>query len=259
MPQHRAKILENRELSQDFYRMRFAFLNEVPCPQAGQFFNLKISAVLDPLLRRPFAFSDFKPESREAAFLYQIRGKGTRILSQKKTGELINILAPLGKGFDYQNTSFKILIAGGIGLGPILFLARKLAAKKEDYCLIAGFRNQELVPRLDWPKQSLLATEDGSQGVKGTVIDALESFLGQKKFSASDCLFYACGPWPMLRACHQYAEKNGAGCLLSVEQYMACGIGACNGCVIPLANGENFRVCTEGPVIESRRIAWNLL
>jgi len=253
MKQLKARILSNNSISDDFFEISFVWdTPEKPAP--GQFLTVRPSCDSVPLLRRPFAFSDYDDVSRAASFIYQKRGRATEIFSGKRKGEILDVIGPLGKPFPVpERTSRVITVAGGIGLGPILFLTSQLIKKGHDPLFVFGCRSANLVPRTDYFLQlnPVICTDDGSGGFKGTVAD----YLKIADLLTQDSIMYACGPMLMLKACHDQAEKHGITCWISVEQVMACGIGACMGCVVKVKGGY-ARACKEGPVFDSKDIIW---
>lgn len=188
--------------------------------------------------------------------VYRVQGKGTKEFSLYKEGEEVKIMGPLGNGFPVEEGKGKriLLIGGGIGVPPILELAKALY--KEDVTILAGYRNDDLFLTKDFKKYAKLeiATEDGSVGTKGNVMNIIDS----KKLECD--VIYACGPMPMLRAIKKYAEEKDIKAYISLEERMACGIGACLGCVCKTTKKDhhshvnNARVCTEGPVFEAREV-----
>jgi dihydroorotate dehydrogenase electron transfer subunit len=177
-------------------------------------------------------------------------------LSTKKSGNIIDIIAPMGNTFitKAESETEYILAAGGIGLGPMLFLGEYLKARSADMKFIFGCRNRELVPHLQQLNKlnAVICTDDGSSGFRGTVTD----YLNHIKVNTFSELF-CCGPEPMLKACNDFSETNGIPCRVSMEQIMACSIGACMGCVIKVKSEKGFaRVCKEGPVFNSRDVVW---
>ena len=186
----------------------------------------------------------------------RVQGKGTREFSLYGGGESVKVLGPIGNGFPVEEARGKksILIGGGIGVPPILELAKAL--KGEDVTILAGYRNSDMFLVDDFKAQAPLeiATEDGSVGVKGNVMDVI-----REKDLKCDVIF-ACGPMPMLRAIKKYAEESDIPAYISLEERMACGVGACLGCVCKTTKKDehshvnNARVCTEGPVFEAREV-----
>jgi dihydroorotate dehydrogenase electron transfer subunit len=256
MKQFTAHILSNRSICSDYFEMTFSWDPSVPAPLPGHFFTVRISQDTVPLLRRPFAFSAFDTANNTASMIYQKRGRGTELLAGKQTGDPLDVLGPLGKPFSLTGRDKKtLLVAGGIGLGPIMFLANTIRSQGIDSTLIFGCRNVTLVPALPAFRSlsPVICTDDGSSGFKGTTADYLASI---EPSIASSTVMYACGPVPMLKSCHDIAQRRACGCFVSIEQVMACGVGACMGCAVKMAAGGYKRACIEGPVFESREIQW---
>ena len=169
----------------------------------------------------------------------------------------IEVLSPLGNSFTVpEKGAAPLLVAGGIGLGPILYLARDLDEKGYAPQLVFGCRTKELLPDLPALTNGRIhyCTDDGSAGFKGTAVDFLRSLDWD---SLTTPALYSCGPMGMLKACHELAEEKGIFSETAMEQMMACGVGACMGCAIEVNGPEKYaRVCKEGPVFDSRRIKW---
>lgn len=207
------------------------------------------------LLPRPISICE-NVGGKVLRLVYRVQGKGTREFSMYNKGEEVKVMGPLGNGFPVEKAAGKkaLLIGGGIGVPPILELSKALF--KEDITILAGYRNDDLFLNKDFKKYAKLeiATEDGSVGVKGNVMDII-----REKNLKCDVIF-ACGPMPMLRAIKKYAEEQGIEAYISLEERMACGIGACLGCVCKTTKKDghshvnNARVCTEGPVFEAREV-----
>jgi dihydroorotate dehydrogenase electron transfer subunit len=227
----------------------------------GQFVNIRVTETLDPLLRRPISICD--AEGDILTLMVLIKGRGTKLLAGKQEGDSINIIGPLGNGF--QKTDRKaIFTAGGIGIAPFLFLSKQMKGS----ILLVGARNSELMPDTKpFEKYSKVftATDDGSSGRKGTVIDLLADY------NLSEYCVYACGPAPMFRAvskllrnCSSAEDRKSDVQFLpgtakklpeafySLETYMGCGFGACKGCTVETAGGDYKLSCTDGPVFK-----WN--
>ena len=169
-----------------------------------------------------------------------------------RTGMPLYVIGPLGTGFP-KKPGKALMIGGGIGIPPMLQVAKELAADKE---IVLGYRNRQLFlsDRFELCGKVHIATEDGSVGTKGTVLDVIQS----KQLRAE--VIYACGPMPMLKALKQYAAQQGIECWISLEERMACGVGACLGCVCRTTHKDahshvhNQRICTEGPVFDAREV-----
>lgn len=257
MKQFNATIIKNKRISNDFYQLEFSWNNDTDIPKPGQFLTIRISDQYTPLLRRPFAFSAFNKKRFSASIIFQRRGKGTELLAAKVPQDTIDIIGPLGNTFPIPSVTEKLfLVAGGIGLGPILFLSSVLKESDIPAQLIFGCRKNTLIPACESFDQinPQICTDDGSAGFKGTVRDYLQS-ISQSLTSKS--IIYGCGPSLMLKACDEFAQKHNLSCWISVEQIMACGIGACMGCVVKVKQAPGFaRACKEGPVFRSSDIVW---
>ncbi len=206
------------------------------------------------LLPRPISICETDPLSGRFRIVYRVTGTdtGTAEFASYKKGDPIDILGPLGNGFPLLGKK-AMLIGGGIGIPPMLMLAKAL--KGENYAVL-GYRDGDMFLKDEIGRYAdvIIATEDGSFGTKGTVIDAIE----ENGLNAE--VIYACGPTPMLRAVKEYAAENGIECYISLEERMACGIGACLACVCMTkdtdehSNVRNVRVCRDGPVFEASRV-----
>lgn len=256
-----ARIASLTAVSDDYYELRFAWPAGLPRPEPGAFMTVRAGGEYDPILRRPFAFSDFRGAEAagdaEAAFIFQRRGRGTAYLAGLRAGDTLDVLAPLGKGFTPPpRGSRPVLLAGGIGLGPMLYLAARLAEESasggfEAPVLALGFRAECHVPRLGLPPGVVICTDDGSAGFSGTVVDWLWGFD-----PGAPPALYACGPTAMMAAADLYAAARGAPYQAATEQWMACGVGACAGCAVRLKDGGFRRACADGPVFDGRLLDW---
>ncbi|MBI9098267.1 MAG: dihydroorotate dehydrogenase electron transfer subunit [Spirochaetaceae bacterium] len=196
-----------------------------------------------------------------ASIIFQKVGNGTAILAQLQEGDILDILGPLGNSFsDYRisengNITNHVVVAGGIGTGPMLYLADELKKTGKKPLLIIGSRTKSLVPFtvLNKEIETIICTDDGSFGFKGNVVDYLKSRSELIKKS----VIYCCGPEPMLKGCHFFSVDVGSKCYVSLEQMMACGIGACMGCTCETEGKKKYtRVCKDGPVFESSEVKW---
>ncbi len=250
------KIKENRkEAEPGYYRM----IMETPKSfqaRPGQFLQVQVSSkTTDPLLRRPFSIAGLSRNT--ATFFYQVKGKGTTLLSRLQAGDRISFLGPLGKPYPVIPGP-KIILAGGIGAASLLFLAESLSggSKNENLTVILGCKTKDaLFFRRDFQNLDIpvyCATEDGSSGFKGRVTSLLEQKI--KKLPEKGVL-YACGPNPMLAAAGKIAEKYGWPAYFSLEVMMACGTGLCRGCAVATKNGYRL-ACVDGPVFPAEEILW---
>lgn len=215
----------------------------------GQFCNIKVSDTDFPLLRRPFSVCNVEGEF--VYFIFDIHGEGTRLLARKKIGDEIDILGPLGKGFDYTGDfDTAIIVAGGLGAAPFPFLTNYLS-DKNIYSFIGG-RTKNLV--IKWGlKNVLVATDDGSEGYRGTNVELFQ--LKTELYQNKKFRIFACGPNAMLKTLQEICIKNNYECQMSVECAMACGFGICQGCPIEKYDEEGYLlVCKDGPVFDARMV-----
>lgn len=223
-------------------------------PQPGQFYMLEVSKGSDPLLKRAFSLFRRTPEGFQV--LYRIKGKGTTILRDLKEGTVLHVLGPLGNFYPLPSDSENpLVIAGGIGIASVFSLVEKLA--KKAFVFYGARAGQELfmTDALEsFYRELVLCTDDGSCGVKGTVVDVLSDFV-KRRDEFHRPVIYACGPNAMLKEIAKTASANGIKAYVSLEEHMACGIGACLGCVVKTTSGHQ-RVCKEGPVFDAREIVW---
>ena len=233
------------------------FLLKVHCPQLasltrpGQFFNIKVSENIFPLLRRPFSVCDVEGES--LYFMFNILGEGTKLLAHKKVGDTINILGPLGVGFNFiGNYKTAVVAAGGLGAAPFPYLIREIGQSKEIKCFVGGRSSHDVIQY--GMKNVSASTDDGSLGIKGTVVQLLEQNL--HKINKSEAKIFGCGPTAMLRALKDFAIKNIIECEVSTECSMACGFGICMGCPIEDVNHpDKYKlVCKDGPVFNVKDV-----
>lgn len=252
--QNKVRIISNQRLRDDYWHLEFESGEIAKNALPGQFVNLKVSADQSPLLRRPISIHQVK--GNKVKLFYEVLGPGTQILSTRKPGESLDLIGPLGNGFSYsklkKNLKPKnILVAGGMGVAPLVFLAQKLdrplvvigARVKAQILCVAEFK--ALGCRME------LATDDGSIGFKGKVTDLLNIILAQDKAAH----IFACGPALMLQAVSRVASDHQINAQLSLESHMACGVGACLGCVVSTKSGYR-RVCKDGPVFLSQELVW---
>ena len=251
----KGKILSQKDVAQNYREMTVQWTVPALLPSPGQFFMLLPQNWPMPILRRPFAYSDANETA--FSFIYEIRGSVTTELARLKTGDSIDWIGPLGTGFPYQPLNNRpVLVSGGVGVGPIYFLANYFKSLKENPLLILGARTRKTVADLNWPKgmNVHICSDDGSAGIKGTVMEALQTL------SPGKSVFYSCGPWPMLKAVHSFAVERESPSWVSVEEIMACGIGNCQSCAVPYVSGHKHtqykRACVEGPVFNSRDLIW---
>ncbi len=237
------------------------FLIEIEAPvlaaaaTPGQFVMFRCGQGYDPFLRRPLSIHQLDQETGIVSFLYRVKGKGTEWLSRRSAGDQVSFLGPLGKGFSHPQSAGEGLVVGaGLGVAPLLFLVSKLAECGWKLTILMGGANKSGILRQDAFMeygQVKIATEDGTMGMQGTVLDLLAEELGNKQ--SYDRIF-SCGPLAVLKGVQQMSKERKIPAELSLEEWMACGVGACMGCVCSGADGSFFRVCHEGPVFEAKEV-----
>jgi len=291
MLQVKVKILYNKKIKGNYFHLvlRAPKITKESLP--GQFLNIKVNPVrntkairvenkisngvndaYEPLLRRPFSIHRVKGANME--FLYEVVGQATAVLSHRKPGEYLDVIGPLGNGFSYQSQvtrptpkrgypESQVLVAGGMGIAPLLFLAEKLVsnpqttAHRPPLVLIGAKKKDSIACEEEFKKigcEVKTATDDGSRGFKGKVTDLLKNILRVTSYELRVTI-YACGPKPMLKEISWISKKYNIPAQVSLEEHMACGIGACLGCVVNTKEGFK-RVCKEGPVFNGDEIIW---
>ncbi len=255
----RAEIVENLRVTAEIFKLSLRPLEQFSKPSAGQFFMLQIGEANDPLLRRPFSIYDLLED--RLVFLYRIRGRGTALLSEKKSGQIISVAGPFGRSYPEPEGREVLVVAGGLGIASVNYLIKNLLniggpcnSKGYSVRLLLGARTaQEIILPSDIRpllSQIMIATDDGSEGIKGTVVDLLQGVnLTERP------VIYACGPKAVLMAVDSIAIREGLSAYLSVEERMACGMGACLGCVVMTGDGYK-RVCKEGPIFRQGELLW---
>ena len=251
-----AVVLSQERIAQDIYSMWIrteAALEAKP----GQFISMYTNDG-SKLLPRPISICEINRAEGSLRVVYRVTGEntGTEEFSRMKAGDVLPVIGPLGNGFPLERAAGKkaFLIGGGIGVPPILELAKQIDCDAKQ--IIVGYRDSETFLRDEFEQngQVYISTEDGSEGTKGNVMDAI------RENGLEADIIYACGPTPMLRAIKAYAEEKGIECWLSLEERMACGIGACLACVCQTkekdhhSNVNNKRICKDGPVFLSTEV-----
>lgn len=250
-----ATVLSQKEIAPRIFDMWIA-TDLASSAKAGQFIGV-YPKDRSTLLPRPISICQVNDKKDALRIVYRIAGQGTAEFSSYCEGDSVEILGNLGNGFPTEAAEGKkvFLMGGGIGIPPMLELARELPASTEKQ-IIVGYRDDQLFLKEDLEKNGTvyIATEDGSVGTKGNVIDAI------KENALEADVIYACGPMPMLRALKAYATEHDMDCFVSMEERMACGIGACLACVCKTkdkdahSNVNNKRICKEGPVFDAKEV-----
>ena len=251
-----AVVYSQEQLADGIYSMWIS-TQAAASAKPGQFISMYTTDG-SKLLPRPISICEIDKENGRLRVVYRVTGPktGTEEFSKLKAGDIIPVIGPLGNGFPYEKAEGKkvFLMGGGIGVPPILELAKQMKCEKKQ--IIAGYRDCHTFLREEFEAAGTLyiATEDGSVGTKGNVMDAI------RENALEADVIYACGPTPMLRAIKKYAEENGIECYISLEERMACGIGACLACVCKSrekdahSNVNNKRICKDGPVFLSTEV-----
>jgi len=315
-----AVVLENRPLCREHWRVRVSVGQTLPATQPGQFVQLSCrppQSAIDhdrllgatrsysdlqqielceqvPLLRRPFSLAGRGDDAGGTwlDIIYRVVGVGTRWLSQLRAGQMVDLIGPLGRGFELPaGKSLGLLVGGGVGLPPMLYLAEALAKAGWQAVAFIGAQTADLLPVNLLPHQqpstdgnptrcvsefarhdlpTAVTTDDGSLGPKGFITDALDRFLSRlSQADARRCVIFACGPEPMMRAAAALAASRDLACQVSLERTMACGLGTCQSCIVRIedatdphgrtADGRPWRyrlACTDGPVFDARQVFW---
>jgi len=300
--QGRATVLVHKRVAKDHYLMRLNSPLVARRALPGQFVHVRCALADHPLLRRPFSLLDADPGKGTIDFLYKVVGLGTQVLAQVSAGDRVDILGPLGRPFEIPgDLRTAYFVGGGVGIPPLFLLAKHLLKKKNKGTLhkgtlfpggdsplrtvplspngaspivhaFLGARKKEWVIcisdflRLGIPVQ--VATDDGSLGYHGSVVDLLRRFLRKEKRNSSGGngsgseILYICGPTPMMAAAAELARQERLPAQVSLEERMGCAMGCCMGCVVEIAtepanSHKRFqRVCTEGPVFPAQVLAW---
>jgi dihydroorotate dehydrogenase electron transfer subunit len=230
----------------------------IPATLPGQFYMLRTEVRWPVLLPRPFSLYDRAADGSRGGFLVKVVGPGTRALADLRPGERLHLTGPLGRPFP-REIADPVCVAGGIGLAPFLLLCRDAAARGQPPPrLLFGGRTKDALAGIDDFRglaRMFTSTDDGSHGLHGLVTQLLDELLAKGTVAASDTVF-CCGPDPMMHAVARLCGQRGLRCFLSLETYMACGYGVCNGCSVrvqgPRFNGWPYsKTCIEGPVYET--------
>lgn len=256
MKNERMSVISQQEIAKSIFELtlRGELVSEMKQP--GQFVHIKVSDSFEPLLRRPISICSINFKKKEFTMIYRAEGKGTTLLSEKKIGEQIDVLGPLGKGFPVEeaiNGETALLVGGGIGVPPLYELSKRLTSNGVKVIHVLGFQSKDAVfYEEEFTKLGMtyVATVDGTHGTKGFVTDVIEE--NNLQFD----IVYSCGPTAMLKALEsKYSNKK---LFLSLEERMGCGIGACFACVCKTNDerpGFNYKkVCSDGPVFRAGEV-----
>jgi dihydroorotate dehydrogenase electron transfer subunit len=246
-------IISNTRLNKDMFILELTGNGKIPEMKPGQFAQVKVEGSSGTFLRRPLSIHDVDYERNTIKLLIQIAGKGTETLSKLEKGDFLNLIYPLGNSFSLpQKNKRSLLVGGGCGVAPLLFLAKYLKSKGYIPDILLGYRNRErIIESEEFSRigKVFIATEDGSEGEKGFVSD--HTVLSETAYD----MIYCCGPDSMMRALAGYCKRRGISCEVSLENLMGCGIGACLCCVVETMKGNLF-TCTDGPVFNINVLKW---
>lgn len=255
-----AKLVKKEQLKSDIFKYSIEAPEIVKDAKQGQFIEIRVLDNMEPFLRRPISIHNMDKENGILELIFQVKGKGTKILSEKVEGDFIDIIGPLGHGtFEYNSFQNIAIIGGGIGVFPLYELAKNAKNDGKNVNIYLGFRNEDFVVLEDEFKELanklILTTDDGSYSESGFAIDFLKKDVEDGKI---DCIF-ACGPLPMLKAVRNYAIEKNIPCQISLEEKMGCGLGVCLGCAVKTAESssekpEYVHVCKAGPVFEAKDV-----
>ena len=258
--QLKAKLIKKEKLAEDIYKFSVEAKEITENAKPGNFIEIKITDQVEPFLRRPISIYNIDEKNGILEFIFQIKGKGTEILSKREVGQEVDIIGPLGNGvFRFENYQNISIIGGGIGVFPLYELSKRAKKQGKNVDIYLGFRDKKYVVLEDEFKKVsdklLISTDNGTYCKNGFAINFLKEDLKHKK---TDCI-YACGPLPMLKSVKEFAEQNNILCQISLEEKMGCGIGVCVGCSVKTAKSTKedpkyYGVCKLGPVFDSKEV-----
>ena len=247
------RIVGNKRLNDDFFILELTGNTKIPDFKPGQFVQVRVDGSTETFLRRPISIHDVDYGKNTFKLLIQIAGPGTRTLSKLENGDNLNLIYPLGNSFSLPDTKEKVLlVGGGCGIAPLLFLGKYLKSNGCAPDILLGFRNHSRIIEFEEYQtigSVFVTTEDGSMGEKGYVTS--HSVLSTRDYDR----IYCCGPDSMMKALASYAVTKNIICEVSLENLMACGIGACLCCIVDTTKG-NVCTCIEGPVFNVNDLKW---
>ena len=255
-----AEIISNSKIAEGIYQTIFQSPIISSCSLPGQFINILPEPDWDRVMRRPMSIAS--QENGKISIIYKAIGDGTKIMVNWQLGEKVDFIGPLGNYWKEYESTFPILIGGGVGIAPILNLLHLLIKKDVCHVLIMGARNeQEHFLKHEPEKRIYISTDDGSLGIKGNVVDAMQAIYSKQSLPDNAKIF-SCGPPLMMESVRSYSLKNNLKCDLALETIMACGIGICQGCTVErkvdqLDNSYRNRfalACMDGPIFNAKEI-----
>jgi dihydroorotate dehydrogenase electron transfer subunit len=249
------QVVETTRLNKRHFLLELLAPEKFPLILPGQFAQALVADSPSTFLRRPFSIHSVDYQKNTLRLLVQIKGPGTSHLSRLKAGDLLNLIYPLGNSFSLPGTKEVLLVGGGCGVAPLLFLSQFFNQNSIHPTILLGFRTKEEVSEIEeYSKYGkvLITTDDGTEGEKGLVVD--HSIFQRERLDFKK--IYCCGPDAMMQAVAKIARMHRIDCEVSLENTMACGFGVCLCCITPTDKG-NERVCVEGPVFNINRLKWN--
>lgn len=264
------EIVKNERVAPEHYLMQFVSPEMTEEAKPGQFVHIRIGSGWDPLLRRPISLHRWDRKTGVVTLLYRVVGRGTRLLAAMKPGEQLDVMGPLGRGFDLTVAgSHPVVVGGGIGVAPLLALVEELSAQGAQVTILIGARTRELALGVETfqatGSEVEVVTEDGSLGHAGLVTERLRQLVAEKTVSS----IYTCGPVPMLKEVQRLSMTHRIPLQVAVEEHMGCGVGACLTCVCkvkrantpedhaPDRGWDYALVCTEGPVFRGEEVSFD--
>jgi len=258
--QEKCRIEEHKQVGPRHFMLVLVSPYIATHAKPGQFVNVRLNETFNPLLRRPISLHRINAQKGLIELLYEVVGRGTELLSKNTIGSELDLLGPLGHGFTVDpGKKVHLMVGGGMGIAPLRALGESLTGArcvflgaKDKASLVCGDRCGEIAD------QVAISTDDGSAGKKGLVTDLLVDFLASQlnTYDLPLTTIYACGPRPMLKAVAEIAAQKQVDCQVSMEERMACAIGACKGCATRTRSGYKM-VCSDGPVFDAKELLWN--
>jgi dihydroorotate dehydrogenase electron transfer subunit len=259
--QSTSSVISKEKLSEAIFKLTLSSPLFLKRAKPGNFVHIKVSPHSYPLLRRAFSLHYVDIQKGNFDILFKVVGKGTKILSEKSFGDTLDLLGPIGNSFSPPTKGEKVmLVAGGLGIAPLWFLFTDLIKKidKEKLIFLSGAKTKKELLYCEKLKELrtnlILTTDDGSFGTKGLVTEVFLQEIQKRKNELRKLMVYSCGPPEMLKRMSEMSKEYDLSCQISLEGSMACGVGACWGCVVKLENEGYKRVCVDGPVFDAREV-----
>lgn len=249
------EITRNEEIATDIYQMDMKGDFPYSQVQPGQFLHIRVGSGLEHVLRRPISIAEVDSRERRVTIVFRVAGQGTKWLSQQSIGTLLDVLGPLGRGFELTKGGHSLIVGGGIGIPPLYELAKRLAGKAQSMDIFLGFRSSKemfWVERFAKFGNVKVFTDDGSVGNKGFASSTIAYRLSQNPHEWDSV--YACGPKDMLKTIQGLIKDLPIDGGVSLEERMACGVGACYACTCQTTSEETKRICLDGPVFGWREV-----